>query len=93
MHRFIPPIALAVMTAGFAVTNPVAAQEYPRYAPRCTTEALNPGIEPREFCERPFAAFGLSGPTMTPHQEFDVIATGSIKTARDRIHDHQKISD
>jgi hypothetical protein len=92
MHRFIPPVALLVMSAGLLGGNTASAQEFPSYAPRCGTEELNPRMEQREFCERPFAAFGLSGPTVTPHQEFDVIATGSIKPARDMVHDGQNVS-
>jgi hypothetical protein len=93
MHRLVPPIAIAIMSAGLLTANNVTAQEFPSYAPRCLTQELNEGMEQREFCERPFAAFGLSGPTMTPHSDaFDVVATGSIKGARDAVHDNQGVS-
>ena len=92
MHRFIPPIAFLVMSAALVGANNASAQEFPSYAPRCLTQELNPGMEQREFCERPFAAFGLGGPTTMPHDDMDVIATGSIKQARDAVHDNQQIS-
>jgi hypothetical protein len=93
MHRFIPPIALLVMSAGLFGANGASAQEFPSYAPRCVTQELGAGMEQREFCERPFATFGLSGPTMTPRDDLDVQTTGSIKPARDAVHDSRHTSE